>query len=323
DLTYAKVRLDPRSVATMVDALPQLPSALSRAVLWGIAWNLCRDAEHPAATYVQLLLSGLGAESDLHALGALLAQGWKATNDYSTLAERDRVQAVWNEGVAGLLAVAEPGSDHQLALAKALPVATTPAGANTLAGWRNGEGLPEGLSLDPELRWSVVHHLARLGRLGEAEIAAEQAADPTITGAEQAAGARAARPTAEAKVEAWRLAVETDEIPNATQRAICRSFWARNQDAVLAPYVERYFAAAEDISAARGVWADKGMALRSNVLGDLFPQPRDLAAFLPRLDAWLEQAELGDSVRRQVVERRDDAVRALRCQQAASPAAAR
>ena len=53
------------------------------------------------------------------------------------------------------------------------------------------------------------------------------------------------------------------------------------------PYVERYFRAAEDISAVRGVWATKGISLRKNVLRLLFPWPADKQALLDRLDPWL------------------------------------
>jgi aminopeptidase N len=97
---------------------------------------------------------------------------------------------------------------------------------------------------------------------------------------------------------------------------ICRTFWQREQDDVLQPYVERYFAAVEDISAARGIWAAKGSALRNNVLRDLFPQPRDLAGFVDKLDRWLAGRELADYVRRVIAERRDDTLRAVRCQSA-------
>ena len=173
---------------------------------------------------------------------------------------------------------------------------------------------PEGLLVDTDLRWLLLSNLARLGLAGEAEIAAEQQRDPSVTGAEQAAGSRAAQPTAAAKAEAWRLAVETDEITNTVHQAICLSFWLRGQDEALLPYVDRYFAAAEDISALRGVWADKGGVLRKNALRWLFPWPMDKQAFLDRLDPWLTGAPLSDAARRVVDERRDDLVRALRCQ---------
>ena len=213
-----------------------------------------------------------------------------------------------------------PGSDHQLALAKAYPGGShrrrgrEPVGG--LAG--RSRAYRTGSSIDPELRWSIVRNLARLGRLEAAEIDAERARDQTITGAEQAAAARAARPTAEAKEEAWRLAAETDSVANGTQRAVCLAFWQRGQDDVLAPYVERYLQTAEAISANRDGWATRGISLRTNVLRFLFPVPRDLAPFLDRLDTWRAGRELAESVRRPIEEGRDNVVRALRCQAAAS-----
>jgi aminopeptidase N len=152
--------------------------------------------------------------------------------------------------------------------------------------------------------------------IDETGITAEAERDTSITGAERAAGARAARPTAEAKAEAWRLAVEDDSLTNSAQAAICLNFWQRGQDDVLLPYVDRYFHAAEDISAVRGAWATKGIALRKNVLRNLFPWPLDKRAFLERLDTWLAGIDLSPTTSRAIMERRDDAWRALRCQEA-------
>jgi aminopeptidase N len=315
DLTYAKVRLDERSLRSLVDAIHLLPSPLARAVCWGAAWDMCRDAELGAADYVELALRGVGVESDLTAVGAVLGQGLKAAADYTPDATRASVMGRWEQGVWDQLAEAAPGSDHQVALAKAYPPAVaSPAGAARLRGWLDGVDVPPGLTIDASLRWLLVTQLARLGLLDEAAVDAEAKRDRTIMGAEQAAGARTARPTAEAKAEAWRLAVEEDSVPNETHKRICQQFWQRGQDDVLQPYVERYLRAAEDISASRGVWAHRGIALRKAVLGMLFPQPRDLAGFLEQLDAWLARTELADSVLRVISERRDDALRALRCQ---------
>jgi aminopeptidase N len=183
-------------------------------------------------------------------------------------------------------------------------------------GWLNDKNVPDGLAVDPELRWTLVGNLARLGWLDEAGIAAELERDATITGAQQAAGARAAQPTAPAKANAWRLAVEDDSVPNGTQSAICLGFWQRGQHELLAPYIPRYFEAAEAISAATGIWATRGISMRNNVLRLLFPWPVEKEPVLLELDAWLERTELTASVRRLVEERRDDLIRALRCQAA-------
>ena len=58
-------------------------------------------------------------------------------------------------------------------------------------------------------------------------------------------------------------------------------------------------------------------ALRTTAIRSLFPVPADREPFLARLDAWLAEADLSASVSRVVRERRDDSLRALRCQQAA------
>ena len=72
----------------------------------------------------------------------------------------------------------------------------------------------------------------------------------------------------------------------------------------------------EDASALRGVWATKGEALRTTAVRNLFPVPAEREPFLARLDAWLADVELSASLRRIVVERRADSLRALKCQQA-------
>jgi len=320
DLSYAKVRLDPQSMATVMAHLPGLDDVLTRAVLWGALWDACRDAELPAADYVDLVLRGVAAETGLTAVRTILYQAGMAAYNYAPPSRRAELAETWQRGLQRLLAAAPAGSDLQLALARAFATAANPGwGADLLQGWVYEGSAPDGLVIDADLRWLLIANLSRLGRLDEAAIAAEQARDSSNTGSEQAAGARAARPDAAAKAEAWRLAVEDDSITNAQQNAICMGFWVRGQDHLLLPYVDRYFRTAEDISALRGVWASKGTSLRKNVLRSLFPWPVDKQALLDRLEPWLATAKLSSSVRRVIDERRDDTVRALRCQLAQWP----
>ena len=319
DLTYAKIILDPRSADTALSSLASIPSALTRAVLWGALWDACRDALLPAERFVEVVLRAVLPETGLTAVSNALAQAVTAIDSYAPPERRPALHDHWQTGLHGLLAQAPAGSDHQLALARAFAWAADDGwAADELAGWLVGDRVPDGLVIDTDFRWSVVANLARLGRIDDTDIAAELHRDSSITGSEQAAGARAARPDASAKAEAWRLAVDEDTIPNATQGWICARFWQRGQDELLEPYIDSYFRAAEDISAARGVWTDKGTSLRKNVLRNLFPWPADLAGFLDRLDRWLATADLNSSTQRVVHERRDDVVRALRCQQGAS-----
>ena len=80
--------------------------------------------------------------------------------------------------------------------------------STALAGWLDGDGVPDGLTIDTELRWSILQALAANGAAGEAEIAAELDNDRTASGERQAAIATALIPTPEAKAETWRRLTE-------------------------------------------------------------------------------------------------------------------
>ncbi|MFT3877568.1 MAG: aminopeptidase N [Propioniciclava sp.] len=311
DLSYAKIRLDERSLATLVGSVHLLDDELARALAWGATWDLTRDGEMPAADYVDLVLRGVGVESDLTAVNALLAQARAAIDHYSPRTARRALADRFTAGLARLLKAAEPGSDHQLALARALSSSINDEiGAAVLQAWLDGEEVPEGLSVDTDLRWRLLTDLARVGAIGEAAIAAEAERDKTATGAEKAAGARAALKDAAAKADAWAAATQRDT-PNETHFQICAQFWQFDQDEVLAPYADAYLEVVDAIAERRGPWASASTTIRQHVLGLLFPRPLADAAFLRKLDAFLADRELPDSVRRLVIERRDDAVRAL------------
>ncbi len=317
DLTYAKIRLDPRSLHTAVTGIGTLDGALSRALLWGASWDMCRDAELPAAEFVTLALSGVGVEDDLTAVEKVLLQARTAIDYYTPQPLRAELNDRFVAGLARLLKDAAPGSDHQLAFARALLTAATDGPvARLLQAWLAGEESPAGLAIDTDLRWQIVTNLARLGLAGDAEIEAELARDATAKGAEMAAGARAARPTAEAKAGAWRLATEDDDVPNETHFQVCTNFWQLEQDEVLRPYLQRYLDVARAISDGADGWADRSSAIKQHVLGRLFPRPLIDRPALQLLNLWLQGTPLSDFARRQVNEHRDDAERALRCQEA-------
>ncbi|MFX4271517.1 aminopeptidase N [Propionibacteriaceae bacterium Y1685] len=318
DLTYTKIRLDPTSAKTVVDNIHLLDNELARALCWGASWDMCRDAEMPARDYVDLVLRGVAVESDLTAVSALLRQAQVAAELYTAPgADRRQVLTTWEQGLARHVRDAAAGSDHQLALTKALATAiTSEAGADLLAAWLAGDEVPEGLVIDTDLRWHLVTQLARLGQLSGTDIDTELERDNTSAGRESAAGARSARPTAEAKAAAWELMVADPDIPNETHRQVCGEFWQSGQEKVLAPYASKYLDACLAISRAEGVWAERGLPLQSALMSYGFPIQVADQALVDEVGAWLESNELTDPVRRTVTERRDDAVRALRCQAA-------
>ncbi|MGH3716938.1 MAG: aminopeptidase N, partial [Micromonosporaceae bacterium] len=83
DLTYAKLRLDPRSAATVVDHIAGLESPLSRALCWAAAWDATRDAELPARDYVAQTTAGLPAERDVNLVAVTTRQAFAALAMYA------------------------------------------------------------------------------------------------------------------------------------------------------------------------------------------------------------------------------------------------
>ena len=317
DLSYAKIRVD-RGLDVVVRRMHEFRDPVARALLWGATWDMCRDAQLPAADYVELVVRGVGAETDLTAVSAVLGQAEAAARYYVPPAQRGELSLRWTAGLVGLLKQAEPGSDHQLAIVRALATSvTTSAGADLLTAWLTGDEVPAGLSIDADLRWRLVTNLARLGGIDETGIADELARDNTATGTEKAAGARAARPDADAKAQAWRAAVEDPSTPNETHTQLCLYFWQLDQDEVLTPYLDRWFTVMEDIARQRNGWGRRSLAIRRNVGELLFPRPFGDRALVDRINQWMASTDLTDSVRRMVSERRDDVERALRCQEAA------
>jgi aminopeptidase N len=185
--------------------------------------------------------------------------------------------------------------------------ARTPEQIDYVRGLLDGRTVLDGLAVDDELRWSIVQTLSALGALGRDEIEAELERDPSAAGQRHAATARALQPTAEAKQEAWRLAVDDDTLPNAMQGAVIAGFSHPTQGALVAPYVARYFA---DI---RDVWERRTSELAQNVVIGLHPTWTSTisADTLAAADAFLAAADLPPALRRLVGEGRADVQRAL------------
>ncbi|MFD5745524.1 aminopeptidase N [Streptomyces massasporeus] len=316
DLSYAKVRLDEQSLAFVTEHLGDFESSLPRALCWASAWDMTRDAELAARDYLSLVLSGIGKESDIGVVQSLQRQVKLAIDLYADPAAREALLARWTDATLAHLRAAAPGSDHQLAWARAFAAtARTPEQLDLLDALLDGSQTIEGLAVDTELRWAFVQRLAAVGRFDEAEIAGEYERDRTAAGERHATTARAARPTAEAKAEAWASVVESDKLPNAVQEAVIAGFVQTDQREVLAPYTERYFEVVKDI------WESRSHEMAQQIAVGLYPTVQVSQETLDRTDAWLASAEPTAALRRLVSESRAGVERALRAQRADAAAA--
>ncbi|MEU3848643.1 aminopeptidase N [Streptomyces sp. NPDC029554] len=316
DLSYAKVRLDERSLAVVTEHLGDFESSLPRALCWASAWDMTRDAQLAARDYLSLVLSGIGKESDIGVVQSLQRQVKLAIDLYADPAARETLLARWTDATLAHLRSAAPGSDHQLAWARAFAAtARTPEQLDLLDALLDGSQTIEGLVVDTELRWTFVQRLAAVGRFDEAEIAAEYERDRTAAGERHAATARAARPTAEAKAEAWASVVDSDKLPNAVQEAVIGGFVQTDQRELLAPYADRYFEVVKDI------WESRSHEMAQQIAIGLYPTVQVSQETLDRTDAWLASAGPNAALRRLVSESRAGVERALRAQRADAAAA--
>jgi aminopeptidase N len=308
DLTYAKIRLDERSLATVVDGLGRLDDSLARALCWGAAWDMTRDAEMRATDFVHLVLANIGLETDAWGISRIPDYASQAVNSFSAPAHRPALQREWEQGLRRLLGEAAGGSDAQLTFARSFAAAARSDEAlDDLEALLAGTLAFDGLAVDQDLRWVLISALSRRGRTGTL-VEDELTRDQTISGQEHAAAARAARPTTEAKEAAWEAAIVRTDTPNETHRSIAAAFQATGQDEVLTPYVERYLVAAETL------WEHLGTHKAATALNLMFPRQLASPALLDQVDAWLASTTANPAATRYVAEGRADVARYLRGQ---------
>ncbi|MEU9893130.1 aminopeptidase N [Streptomyces phaeochromogenes] len=318
DLSYAKVRLDEQSLAFVTEHLGDFESSLPRALCWASAWDMTRDAELATRDYLSLVLSGIGKESDIGVVQSLHRQVKLAIELYADPTAREALLTRWTDATLAHLKSAAAGSDHQLAWARAFAAtARTPEQLDLLEGLLDGREAIEGLAVDTELRWAFVQQLAAVGRFDEAEIAGEYERDKTAAGERHAATARSARPTEEAKSEAWESVVESDKLPNSLQEAVIGGFVQTGQRELLAPYTDKYFAAVKD------VWDSRSHEMAQQIVVGLYPSVQVSEETLRKTDEWLASAEPGPALRRLISESRAGIERALRAQAADAAATTR
>jgi aminopeptidase N len=308
DLTYGKIRLDPHSMATLSTSIGEFTETLPAALCWAAAWDMCRDAELAARDYVRLVLAGISSVADVSVTQTLLRQVDAALHRFTDPAWRETGLAEAATALRGLLERAEPGSDVQLAYMQAFAgMAISPGDLALLAGLLDGTTSIDGLVIDTELRWRLLHRLVSRGAAGYPEIAAELHRDATDAGARHAATCRASVPDPEAKEAAWEQIV-SGTLPNATFRAMLAGFADHDQPALLAPYQDRYFEVVPRI------WRGWSPDMARWFVSYAYPMT-DSPAVIAATSNLINSSELPPALVRLLIEGRDGLRRALRCQE--------
>jgi aminopeptidase N len=250
DDTWAKIRLDEQSLANLATVLPKIEDGVTRAVVLNSIRDAVADAELDPKLGFEVLLAMLPTETSDIAVSSMT--GWATLNLLGVCLPYEPYRGRLADALAERLRTAPAGSSLQLAVARAY--ARFSWDADVLRGWLAGDGVPEGLPMDADLRWAVLLQLARVGGIADVEIDAELARDTSSEGVVHATRCRAALPTAEAKERAWARIMTDADIPNYELYAASEGFWHPAQVDVTASYVDRYFAEIAGTDKFRSGW---------------------------------------------------------------------
>ena len=276
DLAYAKIRLDPQSLATAIEHLSRVRRLAAPHAR--VDRRLGRHARRRDAR-ARLRRPGAGQpRARDRLLGAPRAAA--AAVDDARPVRRARAPGGLRRRRRRRAARARPrrrrrARTRSCSWSRRSPVGPPPRSQlDAVRDLLDGHATLDGLSIDTDLRWELLTSLVAGGRAGEPDIAAQLAADATATGQRAAAAARAAVPTAEAKATAWSAVIEGDGLPNAIQAATIAGFGRVHDIGLLLPWVAPYFEGLEQI------WESKTSEMAQNIVVGLYPT--DLAGRHPR-----------------------------------------
>jgi aminopeptidase N len=309
DLTYCKVRLDPRSLETLRRHLRGIEDPLARALAWSALWDMARDARLRARDYIALSLDHIEGETEASALAALVATTQAAVDRFTDPAHRPIARLGLARASQEFLDRAEPGGDSQLLWATALiHAAREPAAVEWVQGLLGGTITVPGLAVDFDLRWSAVIALAATNAAGEELIAHELEQDPTDAGQRHAAAARAAQPLVQAKHAAWEAVVDDATRSLAMKREIAGAFHQVDQQELLSEFVQPYF------DSLLPVWRSHDSEEAISIMEWMYPRAVISQAVVDATDEALAR-DLPGPLRRSLLESQDGIKRALRAQE--------
>ncbi len=310
DQSYAKLRFDDRSIATMMSHLGSLDDSLARGLIWASLWDSCRDGELSATDYIAIALAALKNESDISIVSATLAQIDTALWAYAHPAHRPELRLQVATAIEAALDAAKAGSDHQLQFAKGFAnTAITPAQLERIKAILGGS--ITGLTIDAELRWFLFICGVKRGVFAPADIEKELALDKTAHGKQYGAMAYAQIPSKDAKAKAF-SSITTDDLSNTIHSYKCRGFNDPLHTEILSEFVDQYF------DVLLKVWQTKGYEIAETTATLLFPSWVISEATVKKAQHWLDVTgkDASHALRRTILESRDAMVRALKAQAA-------
>ena len=308
DLSYAKLRFDDRSIATLKTHLGKFDDALARALCWASIWDMHRDAEISSADFLEIALNGLAGETDDAIVNIVLMQLNTSVEAYAKDSNRAAYREKLADGLWALTQSSAPGSDLQLLISRAFAInAHTAEQTAKIRELLNG-GVP-GLKVDTDLRWYFLIALTERGSTTKAELDAELAKDNTTSGNIAFETCLAAMPNHEAKAYAFNKVLNED-IVTSMRSALIAGFQRPIQRELLEPFVNLYF---DNLISA---WESKSYEGAAKYVSGFYPTWIVKQSTVDATNTWLNGAGKDSPavLRKLVKESQDGLIRALKVQ---------
>jgi aminopeptidase N len=308
DLSYAKLRFDDRSIATLKTHLGRFDDALARALCWAAIWDMHRDAEISSADFIEIALNGLAGETDDAIVNIVLTQLTTSVEAYTTDAHRESTREKLADGLWALTNSCAPASDLQLLISRAFAInAQTEAQTANIRALLNGSA--PGLKVDADLRWYFLIALTERGATTKAELDAELAKDNTTTGNLAFETCLAAMPNSDAKAYAFNKGLDA-EAATSVRTALVAGFQRPIQRKLLEPFVALYF---DNLIT---VWESRSYEPAAKFVTGFYPSWVVQQSTVDTTNAWLTGAGKDSPavLRKLVKESQDGLIRALKVQ---------
>jgi aminopeptidase N len=306
DHGYAKIALDPVSLAWAKARLGTVTSPLLRQQLWASLWEMVRDRALASTEYLDLVAAHLEAEQSLAIVRMVAATVGGAVARYVPEGAIDREAQRFVETARRAIDASPPG-DPRVVWARALVgLASAPETIGIATSLVDDP--PDGLAVDQNMRWTVAIAAAAIGGPdAEARLATERQRDPSDRGARAMETAAAARPAVEAKDDVWQRLHNQGFESLHLALAAASGFWVRRQRDLLEPFVPRFF---DGLPALFAEWEHEAAR---GYLRSFYPAYRIEPSTRDHLQALLRRDDLGPMLGRMLIEAEADLDRALAC----------
>jgi aminopeptidase N len=297
DDTWAAVVPDPATVQALKTLAPAIRDEGLRAGVWTNLKTGLHNALVDPADVVDIAVAALPVEDPDLSPRRTLAWLMGMVLPLAPRGSSERIHAA----ALAALAREEPGSERQLGALR-YAVATS-ADAGELRGWLTAP--PEGIALDPVLRWGLLARLADLGQVTREELQEVYDAAPTADAKVALVRCLASLPDAEAKDYAWSLFTGATPASNYELEAAGEGMWQGGQEHLTAGYVDRYFTDLPGTSTIRSGWSLADSA------ASFFPVTSLTQDTLDRAQAMADDASLDAPLRRRLSDTADQLRRRL------------